>query len=278
MAVLLAGCDAVDSGSGTGERSTSTLTPAPVPEEAGPDGGRLLAPGLSTRGVFDAGALVEGHRTALTTRGFVLTRNRTVLRANGTGRALNAVGLRVVVGPGADSYHLTRVERSTREWPTADAYALIAVWYSDPVVRNRFVDESWVERHWEQDRSVSGGPILDPAQAESVRTDLSAVDLRVVGNETVDGVTVYRLAGSRLAEPAELTFPPILSDPHDVTMVARVDERGVVRSYTLSFGATFDGGPVRVRRTHRITGIGTTTVDRPGWLARANESVVDEGR
>lgn len=279
--VLLAGCGAVDSRS-SANRSTSTLTPAPVPEETGPAGGRLLAPGLSTRGVFDADALVEAHRTTLTERGFDLTRNRTVVRPSGTAgartRPLDAVGLRAVVGPGADAYHLSRVERSTREWPVADSYTSVAVWYHDPVVRNRFVDERRDARYWGEDRAASGGPILDPTRAEGVRRDLLAVDLRVVGNETVGGVTVYRLEGSRLEEPSELVFPPLLSDPHNASMVARVDERGVVGSYTLAFDARFDGGPVRVRRTHRVTAVGRATVDRPGWLARANESVADERR
>lgn len=284
VAVVLAGCGAVDSGGGTADRAATTLTPAPIPEETGPAGGRLLAPGLSARGIFDADVLVEGHRKTLTERGFVLTRNRTVFRPNGTGepRALNTMRRRIVVGPGAESYHFTRIERSAREWPVADTYTLIGVWYREPVVRNRFADESRVEHYWGGNETESGRPVFDPTQAGGVRRDLVAVDLRVVGNGTASedggagGVPVYRLEGSRFEEPAELVFPALLSNPHDVSMVARIDERGVVRSYTLTFDATFDGGPVRVRRTHRVAAIGETTVDRPGWLSKANESVANE--
>jgi hypothetical protein len=279
-AVMLAGCGTVDTASGPGQ-PTTTLTPAPVPEERGPDGGRLIAPGLSTRGVFDADALVESHRTTLTERGFVLTRNRTVVRPNDTaGRGtLNTVGMRVVVGPGAGSYHLTRVERSDREWPFVDTYALIGVWYSDPIVRNRFVDEGRVARYWGQNQAAAEGPVRDLTQVGSVRSDFEAVDLRVVGNRTVEGVRVYRLRGERFGDPDELVTPPLLSDPRNVSMTARIDERGVVRSYSLSFEATFGGdGPVRVRRTYRVADVGTTTVDRPAWVARANESVASEGQ
>ncbi len=277
--VVLAGCGAVDTASGPGQ-PTTTLTPAPVPEERGPDGGRLIAPGLSTRGVFDADALVEGHRTTLTERGFALTRNRTVVRPNDTAsrRPLNTVGVRIVVAPGADSYHLTRVERSVREWPFVDTYALIGVWYSEPVVRNRFVDEGRVARYWGQNQAASDGPVRDLTQVRSARPDLEAVDLRVVGNRTVDGVRVFRLRGERFEDPDELVTPPLLSDPRNVSMTVRIDERGVVRSYSLSFEATFGGGPVRVRRTYRITDVGTTTVDRPAWVTRANESVASEGQ
>lgn len=276
-AVLLAGCGAVDTASGPAV-STATLTPAPVPEERGPDGGRLLAPGLSTSGVFDVDALVESHRTTLTERGFVLTRNRTVVRPNDAAsrRPLNTVGVRIVVGPGADSYHLTRIERSVREWPFVDTYALIGVWYSEPVVRNRFVDEGRVARYWGQNRAAADGPIRDLTQIRSVRSDLEAVDLRAVGNRTAEGIRVYRLRGTRFENPDELDVPPLFSTPENVSMVARIDERGVVRSYVLSFDATFGGDPVRVRRTYRITDVGNVTVDRPEWVARANESVTSE--
>lgn len=107
----------------------------------------------------------------------------------------------------------------------------------------------------------------------SVRADLAAVDLRVVGNATVDGTAVYRLRGSRLADPGELAVPPLLSDPRNVSMVARVDERGVLRAYTLTFDATFGEGRVRVRRTYRVEVGGDPTVEKPGWLTKANVTV-----
>ena len=276
-AVLLAGCGA--SVPGGEAASTPTLTPVEVPEERGPAGGLLLAPGLSTEGVFDAEALASAHRSSLTESGFALARNRSVVRPNGaagTGR-LNAVGVRATVAPSVEAYRFTRVERSSREWPIARAYALIGVWYDEPAVRNRFVDETRFVRYWGQDRAASGGPVRDPTRSERVGEDLAAVALRVVGNETVDGTRVYRLRGSRLVAPGELVFPPLLSEPRNASMTARIDERGVVRAYTLTFDATFGGDRVRVRRTHRVSGIGTATVERPGWLAEANASVADGG-
>jgi hypothetical protein len=273
VVVVLAGCGSVDPGSG-GDAATSTLTPAPVPEERGTDGGRLLAPGLSTRGVFDADALVEAHRAALTDTGFALERYRSVVRPDAPAavRTLNTVGIQSTVAPNASAYRFTRLERSSREWPIAGTYALIGVWYSEPVVRNRFVNDGRVERYWGQNRAASGGPVRDPTQSGSVRSDLAAVDLRVVGNESANGTTVYRLRGSRIGDPDELVFPPLLSEPRNTSMVARIDERGVVRSYALSFDATFVGDRIRVRRTHRVE-VGNVTVGKPGWLSEANASV-----
>lgn len=279
VVVALAGCGEIVPG--VGERdpsSTPTLTPVPVPVETDSAGGRVLAPGLSTNGVFDDDALVSANRAELTDRGFVMVRNWSVFRPNATSsgdgpRTLVAVGIAAVVEPGADTYRFTRVERSDRRWPIVSAYTLFAVWYSDPMVRYRFVDDRRGERLWGQERAASGGPMLDTTESEDVRTDLSAVDLRVVGNATEDGTRVYRLRGTGIVESAELDVPPLLSAPHNATMVASIDERGVVRSYTLTFDATFDGGPVRVRQTHRVTEIGTTTVEAPAWFPEANRSV-----
>ena len=273
VAVVLAGCGSIEPGSG-GDAPTPTLTPVPVPEERGPDGGRLLAPGLSTRGVFDADELADAHRTTLTDTGFTLTRNRTVARPDAphTVRTLNTAGVGATVAPDGERYRLTRLERSSREWPIASTYALIDVWYSEPVVRNRFVNDGRVERYWGQNRAATGGPVRDPTRSESVRSDLAAVDLRVVGNENANGTRVYRLQGSRIGSPEELVFPPLLSEPRNASMVARFDERGVVRSYDLSFDATFGEARIRVTRTHRV-GVGNVRVGKPGWLPEANASV-----
>lgn len=279
-AVVLGGCGGTVPGeSGGGTAPTSTLTPAPIPEDTGPAGDALLAPGLSANGVFDDEALTTAHRTELTAEGFVLVRNRTVVRSNanapGGSRTLNAVNFSVVAEPDTEAYLLTRTERSDREWPIADSYTLISVWYSDPLVRNRFVNADRVVRYWGQNHVRRGGPILDPTDAADVREDLSTVDLRVVGEERVDGTRVYRLRGSGFTGTAEPTFPPLLTDAHNATMAARIDERGVVRSYTLTFDATFDGDPVEVRRSLRVSEVGTATVGTPTWLAEANRSVAE---
>lgn len=280
--VLLAGCGSVAPGGRPGgPGSTPTLSPVPVPAETGPAGEPLYGPGLSAQGVFDAATLAGAHRTELTERGFVLSRNRTVYRPNATGerRTLNSVEVRAVVEPGGRSYRFTRTERSVPEWPIAEGYTSIGVWYSEPLVRNRFVNDDRVERYWGQDRAATGGPIRDPALSEDVGRDLRALDLRVVGNTSTGGTSVYRLEGIRVDSPGALAFPPVISEPRNVSMVARVDDRGVVRSYTLGFDASLNGEPVRFRRAYRVSSVGNATVERPGWLWLANASVwAPEGR
>lgn len=182
-----------------------------------------------------------------------------------------------MVEPGATSYRFSRVERSAEEWPIADPYTLFVVWYGGDLVRYRFDDDDRDARHWGRDRVAPGGTMLDPTDSEDVGRDLSAVDLRVVGNRSVNGTRVYRLRGSGFDESTELVFQPLLSAPRNATMVASIDNRGIVRSYTLTYDATFADDRVRVRSTHRVTRLGTATVGRPGWLPAANRSVTNRG-
>lgn len=158
-AVLLAGCGASVTGGDRQRGSTPTLTPVPVPAETGPAGGRLLAPGLSTEGVFDADELASAHRTALDERGFTVVRNRTLSRPNASAGSgtLNGVGVRATVEPGATAYRFGRAERSGRSWPLAGRYALLDVWYSDPVVRYRYLSAGRVDRYWGQDAPRRAG-------------------------------------------------------------------------------------------------------------------------
>lgn len=93
---------------------------------------------------------------------------------------------------------------------------------------------------------------------------------------TVERRSVYRFRGSRVDAPEAFAVPPMLSDQRNVPMVARIDG-GVVRSYTVTFDATFGGDRVRVRRTHRVVEAGEITVGKSGWLPEANATVAEEG-
>jgi hypothetical protein len=257
-----------------------TVTPVPVPETGlGPDGGRLVAPGVSTAGVFDAGTLASAHESALDAVRYRLVRTQTVRLANASeaneSATLNAITRQVTATPGPDAYAFSKVESARRAWYVSEPYSRVDVWYRGDIVRNRFVDADRTERFWGTDRAQPGGPIRNPTSRNVAADDLAAVDLRVVAEETVDGVTVTHLRGRGLTDVDRLALPPLVADPRNVSLVARVDESGVVRSYTLTFDATFsgDGRTLRVRREHRVSSLGEATVERPDWLPAANESV-----
>jgi hypothetical protein len=282
--VVLAGCGAM----GDQARSRSpTITPVPVPETGlGPDGGRLVAPGVSTAGVFDDRALASAHERSLEATGYRLVRTVRVQYADTNGSGVNGSGIgpatdplnrirwSVTATPGPDAYAFTKLETARRAWVVSEPYSRIDVWYRGDVVRNRFVDADRQERLWGTNLARRGGPISDPTSHEDAVDDLAAVELRAAGNAS--GGTVTRFRGSELTDPARLGIPPLASDPRNVSLVAEVDESGVIRNYTLTFDATFsrDGRRLRVQREHRVTDLDQATVPTPAWVPAANESVV----
>jgi hypothetical protein len=282
--LLVAGCSGPTDRPGP-TPDTPTLTPADVPEAADLEGGRLLAPGLSTDGVFDPGALARAHRDRLSTTSYRVVRNRTVRYANESlaaptdRQSLDFVHEEAVVATDVTAYRFTKLETSGQAWVAAEPYSRVDVWYDAPLVRNRLVDTGGTERFWGFDDEPAGGPLAGPSAHRLVRADLSAVKVRVVDREAVGDRTVYRLRGSRLVDAENLSVPPLGTDPRNVSFTASVDSRGVVRSYTLAYDATFtvDGSTLRVRQTHRLTAVGEATVGRPDWLSTANESVASAG-
>lgn len=257
-----------------------TLTPVPVPETGiGPDGNRLVAPGVSTSGVFDASVLASAHESTLDASRYRLARTQTVRYANASNASgtppLNAISWRVAAEPGPEAYRFTKVEEARRVWVVSESYARIDIWYRGSVVRNRFVDAGRQERFWGSDRATSGGPVRDPTSHQTAASDLAAVELEAVGNETIDGTVLTRFRGSRLLSPDRLDVPPLVEDPRNVSMTATVDEDGVLRRYSVRYDATFtrEGRLLRVERVYRVTDLGDARVTRPEWVAAANESV-----
>jgi hypothetical protein len=280
LCLALAGCGGVAKSPGA-DPTTPTLTPAGVPQAADLNGSRLLAPGLGTDGVFDAGRLASAHRNRLATTSYRLVHNRTVQYADASRAAADPVdGLdfvheESVVAPDRRGYTFTKLETSAREWSAAAPFSRVDIWFHEPLVRNRFVDAGGTERYWGFDDEPAGGPLVAPSNHERVAAELAVVETTVVGQERVDGVAHYRIRGHGLDADGSLPTPPLATDPRNVSLVGTVDERGVVRSYTLTYDATFavDGSRLEVRRVHRLDRVGTASVGRPAWLPTANESV-----
>jgi hypothetical protein len=280
LSLALAGCGGAVESPGA-DPTTPTLTPADVPQATDLSGSRLLAPGLGTDGVFDADRLARAHRNRLATTSYRLVHNRTVRYANESRAAaepvqsLDFVHERSVVAPDRDAYTFTKLETSARAWTAAAPYSRVDIWFHESLVRNRLVDAGGTERYWGFDDEPAGGPLVAPSNHQRVAADLAAVETEVVGQKRVGGLAHYRLRGDGLDGNASLPTPPLATDLHNVSLVGTVDERGVVRSYTLTYDATFavDGSELRVRRVHRLDRVGGASVERPGWLPTANESV-----
>jgi hypothetical protein len=193
-----------------------------------------------------------------------------VLDRNGS---YNRIVVRSAVEDPAGHYSFSRIETAAPAYRTASSFARIDVWYSQPVVRNRFIDAGGVVRYWGRNEVQPGGPISDPTRAEFVVGDLAAFDLRVVDERTVDGTNRYLLAGT--LRPDRIDTPTLVSDPRDGRIEAVVTSRGIVHRYRLSYDAMLEGRPVTVVKTHALVDVGATRVRDPPWLPAANDSVAD---
>ena len=255
--LVLAGCGGVESGvdggagSGTAPDPAPTVTPAPVPE-ATDDASSGLAPGLSERGVTDPARLAAAHARTLSSATYTLERTDSRRYADGTLRA--------------------RYDRTVRVGPEAYHYVLERRDGNGTVAR---ATERWIGEDRGFERVVADGEryrrLNDTLDARARRTAgergierlFTLLDVRVVDRFERDGRDHYRLA---LASDGENLRPL-----RNVSFSAVVDERGVVRSYDLSYRITRQGRTLEVTVAVEIADLGATTVSTPEWVERAAE-------
>ncbi len=81
-----------------------------------------------------------------------------------------------------------------------------------------------------------------------------------------NGRTLYRLTSDSVTADSDLD-----DSVSNFSAMVLVDRRGVVRSLEYSFDSTTDDTPFRTTYTFETTGLGSTTVERPGWLEQARQ-------
>ncbi|MEF8868569.1 MAG: hypothetical protein V5A85_08630 [Haloarculaceae archaeon] len=256
--VLLAGCGSVaPAGDGT---PTRTVTAAPLPGETPtPRGPPVLAPGLSTEGVFDAARLADAHAATLSATSFTAVREERRRYANGSLRSGYRSVVRMAAGGERFRYALNQTDvrgGSPREQGLAR--------YS-----NGSVVYVAITRDGATTYSVLGGE--DPVEPSTVFPGnatarfgvarlFGSLRFDVLGRETVDGRTVYRVG----VENGSQT----LSGLRNVTMNATVREDGLVTRYRL----TYEVGGLRVFVTVEFRRVGETAVEPPAWLPAARNA------
>nr|WP_264822408.1 hypothetical protein [Halocatena marina] len=114
-------------------------------------------------------------------------------------------------------------------------------------------------------------------RGEQYYTLFQAVDTKVINHTTNNGTTLYRLTSTEIADPTQLDWHESgMKKFRNLTFHAVIDSRGVVHEYRLAYTATLtETNPstsVRVVSTTRYTKMGSTTVDRPSWYAKANNT------
>lgn len=250
--LALAGCGATPA-------PGTPVTPAEVPEapEAPPTTGSApaeLAPGLGTWGVTDPGRLADAHAAVLADRSFTVRGATTRRYRNGTVRLRSER----VVRMGADRRRFLTV--STRQSRVEHDWRLEQYANGSHVLRRT---TAGAHTRFSVLRGPDGrprGPLsLYPENATNrggVSRLLGLVDADVTGSRVEDGRRLYDLA-------VEGDGPAWLEN---LRMVATVDERGLVRSYVVSYTVTREGRQVRVTVEFAVTRVGSTAVPEPSWV------------
>ena len=217
-------------------------------------------PGLTGEEVTDANALVRAHTDALGARPFAVRRTTTVRGVEREFRATTTRTWRVdPTGPVRGSAVRTVNVSGDAPERYARAPAEVAAWRNgttavrrvraDGDVRYRRVDPF--------DSSVKLNPALHRQTLYRLTTRSGATVERV----SRDGSQFYRISAA-------------LNDTHvatNVSMTLLVDGAGIVREIRTAQTVRYRSGQRRITERIRFHDVGTTSVDRPGWVRHAIE-------
>ena len=244
--VATAGCNApLADESATAE--TPTVTPIAVEERAAGAAGTTdeLAPGLGSDGVVDAQRLLDAHAAVLTNDSYTI---RLSSRRETTDGSTPTRHDRVVRVADAERFHYVLTTESD------DGNRRVERWRDGPRAY-----EATTEDDSTSYRSLQAPepPVL-LTRADLLRLFLF-VQSDVVDSRERNGTTVHTVVGG----------PDDLQPLSNVTYEAAVTERGLVRSYEISYDLVGRNPSTTVTVTASVSDVGETTVERPPWVAEA---------
>lgn len=266
--LLIAGCSAAPALDDT-DSATPTVTPVDVPADY------AYAPGVTTDGVTDPATLAAAHERAIDGTSFRLTANRTVRYANGTLREQLRVDVALTEdrtyrasaatrGPAAPVF-LGRPPANGTYWSDGSVYVRKLTRDGETTYNEFDVPGSgagtW--RYWTRTVPFGGEQATPGGFYASL---FAAVPTRVTGENTSGSFVTYRLVDDG---PPVDRFQDEVTDVRNVRLVASVRGDGLVTALSLRYDGTVDGATVRVVRTVRYGGVGSTTVARPSWFEKA---------
>ncbi len=255
--VVLSGCGAA--GPDSADRPTA-VTPAPVPTDAPAGPGVEPVPGLTTEGVASPVRLAEAHRDRLSEATFTRRTTETISGPDGP-RRTTTVTVRANLRDFAFRY--LRTQRAAPEYPVRSVTPALDLWSNGSYTLSRAEDDGAV-RYGVERGLAYGEAVTGITGNEAVVRVLSAFDLRV--NETDGG---YRLTADGVRRAGDLPIPTLARNLTNATLSAFVTDRGVVRSYRLSYDVTLGGERLRVVETSAVLAVGETRVERPAWAGAA---------
>ncbi|MFB6298382.1 MAG: hypothetical protein ABEH56_07670 [Salinirussus sp.] len=274
--LLLSGCSTLGTpwdGSRDGSGPTGTLTPVPISSETSDRAGQPAAasptrtPEPLSAGTDSSSVLARAlatHEQVLGNQSFRLVSTRRLV-VDGT--VVRNETSRRTVAAGGDAY-LSTFSR-TRADPSSSAVSSAETFYNGSVVAARYWtgEDSRVRYVFERDPVARTGDFTARSLIAAYFRAF-AVDLRWYVVDESGAV----LGASRLSSPGALPDLPGTSEPRDGALSAEVSRDGVITWVEAEYAVTLPENETgRVVRTVRITGVGTATVGRPGWIDTAAE-------
>ena len=247
-----------------GQETDESGTVAPALEGTPtPTFGERLPPGVTAASV-DARTLAAAHRSEVVPFSRTTTTRLRFVAANGT-----------VLGAGLYTTKTEYVGENTRVLvrtnTTGTAPRTVGItpadttyWGNETVSASRQVANETIELGFRR------GPLPPAIRADTtgeslvflVFSSVNLTDVEPIG--TVNGRERFRLRGSGSNVSILRGF--------NVSLVATVDELGVVREARFAYTTTRDGQPIRVIREFRLTGQKNTTAPPPEWVETARRS------
>lgn len=294
VALVAAGCASL-SGPSTAPPS---VTPAPVPADTPTTSWPSpapLAPGVTTAGIDDPAAVVAAHRRALSNQSYTAVVATSVVAAgdpDGAGYGPRREGLpgtplvavrevsRVGAG-GQPAYRLRAVDgllaRPVPVVPGGDRDAVsppatAATWTNGTAGFRRVVGDGRLAYATVPPAAAAGGP-PGPSPTVPALGLFEAGSTEVVASAHPGGL--IQLTGYRAAVDTDAPYPMAerVAAPRELRLAAELSPTGVVLELDVSYLGTLDGRPVVVERSFDLRDLGSTSVDRPAWVATAgNES------
>ncbi|MFB6173917.1 MAG: hypothetical protein ABEI39_04665 [Halobacteriales archaeon] len=257
--LVLAGCSALGGAGQATDRPT--LTPAPVPTASPtPTDRPTLAPGLTSSGIVDLEALVAAHVRAARNTSYVWTVREADSRPYRNGTADHGPTQRVVYVD--ESRYLREVSLLAATVDGRRAYLQDYARYADG-------DDEYATWTASLTGETTYRHVEDPAAngrfarlAADPLLEYLALREATVTRVTVDGQTHYRITGTR---DTLLRYGTV----EDYRATAVVQPDGFVRELDVFFAAYRGSGRTEVSYRFAYTDIGTATLDRPAWVATA---------
>ncbi|MFD1514019.1 hypothetical protein [Halomarina rubra] len=268
--LVLAGCGT----DGVGERGglgtpAAPVTPAPVPGDrpapADTEATEEVAPGVTNAGVVDSGRLVAAHVEHVRGRSVATTRRTVVYGVDG--RVRSSAQTRAFVGADRRRAFVDhRVAGPPAGFGMDDER--VQQYVAGETVFARTVSNG-TERFASSARdpyATTGSALVSNiSTGPSLATAFAAFVFDVAPHAGAWAESRYRLRSTTDPERGALAG---LADERaqDVSFMATVTDEGLVTWWRMAYTTDRDGETVRVVRTVSFDGVGTTTVERPGWV------------